>query len=137
MIAKRLTGPVAGSKPRDTASRSGFWAAKRALERFTTYILDGRTRVAKNLSVFREELVADLGGPDVVSKQQMVVINLAVRTHLLLESLDAFIFTMDSPVNKRRRCLYPVVRERQALANALASYMSMLGLERRLSRSKT
>jgi hypothetical protein len=34
-------------------------------------------------------------------------------------------------VNKRRRCLHPVVRERQALADSLARYMGQLGLERR------
>jgi len=34
-------------------------------------------------------------------------------------------------VNARKRALLPVVRERQALADALAGYMSTLGLERK------
>jgi hypothetical protein len=34
-------------------------------------------------------------------------------------------------VNARKRTLLPVVRERQALADALARYLAQLGLERR------
>jgi hypothetical protein len=117
-------------KPRGTTTQPGYWSAKRALERFGTHAIDGRTRVAKALDQFRDELVADLGGPVAVSKQQLVVINLALRTHLLLESLDAFILKMDSPVNKRRRSVYPIVRERMQLSDSLARYMGMLGLER-------
>jgi hypothetical protein len=117
-------------KPRGTTTQLGYWAAKKALRRFSTLALDGRSRVVKALDLFRDELVADLGGPANVSKQQQVIINLALRTHLLLESLDAFIFSMDSPVNKRRRSVYPVIRERQSLADSLARYLAMLGLHR-------
>jgi len=41
------------------------------------------------------------------------------------------------PVNLRKRSLLPVVRERQALADALARYMAMLGLERVAQRVPT
>jgi len=118
-------------KPRGTATQSGYWAAKRALMRFGSYVLDGRSRVAQALDELRTALVNDLGGPEAISKQQDIVIGLALRTHLLLESLDAFIFTMSSPVNKRKRSLYPVVRERQHLADSLAKYMAQLGLAKR------
>ncbi len=33
--------------------------------------------------------------------------------------------------SKRERKLYPIVRQRQALADSLARYMGMLGLDRR------
>jgi hypothetical protein len=99
--------------------------------RFGSYVLDGRSRVSQALDELRTALVNDLGGPEAISKQQDIVIGLALRTHLLLESLDAFIFTMSSPVNKRKRSLYPVVRERQHLADSLAKYMAQLGLEKR------
>jgi anthranilate phosphoribosyltransferase len=38
---------------------------------------------------------------------------------------------MPSLVNRQRRCLHAVVKERQSLADALARYMAQLGLERR------
>jgi len=59
------------------------------------------------------------------------VIELAVRTKLLLDSIDAWLLVQPSLVNARKRALLPVVRERQALADALARYLGQLGLERR------
>jgi hypothetical protein len=81
--------------------------------------------------------VADLGGPDAISKQQEVLITLATRTHFLVESLDAYIFSMKSPVNKQRRSLYPVIRERQGLADSLAKHLTMLGLEKKKPPAKS
>jgi hypothetical protein len=118
-------------KPRGTTTQLGYWAAKKALQRFSTHVIDGRSRVAKALDAFRDELVADLGGPENVSRQQYTIINLALKTNLLLESVDAYILKMDSLVHKRRRALYPIVRERQNLADSLARYMQMLGLAKR------
>jgi hypothetical protein len=50
---------------------------------------------------------------------------------VLLDSIDVWILTRRSLIDQRRRALLPVVRERQALADALACYMALLGLERR------
>jgi hypothetical protein len=118
-------------KPRSTTQRVGYWSAKAALVRFGSHAFDGRTRIAKALDEFHDALLADLGGPDAISKQQEIIITLATRTHFLVESLDAYIFSMKSPVNKQRRCLYPVIRERQSLADSLAKHLAMLGLEKR------
>ena len=118
-------------KPRGTTTQSGYYSAKAALVRFGSYAFDGRTRVAKALNEFRDGLVADLGGPSAISKQQEVLITLATRTHFLVESLDAYVFSMKSPVNKRSRSVYPVIRERQALADSLAKQLAMLGLQKR------
>jgi hypothetical protein len=121
----------------DRRLQSGYWTAKKALSRFGLHCIDGRSSVAKALNELREDLVRDLGGPEAISTQQNAIIGVALRTHLLLESLDAFIFSMNSPVNKRRRSVYPIVRERQALADALARYMAMLGLEKRKPPAKS
>ncbi len=73
----------------------------------------------------------DLGGPDQVSAQQLTVLELATRTKVLLDGIDAWLFEQPSLVNKRERRLFAIVKERQQLADSLARYMSMLGLERR------
>jgi hypothetical protein len=49
----------------------------------------------------------------------------------MLDSIDACLLVQPSLVNMRKRALLPVVKERQQLADALARYMAMLGLERR------
>jgi hypothetical protein len=96
-----------------------------------TRAIDGRTGTGRALLAWRGALVRDLGGEDAVSTQQQGVVDLAVRTKLLLDSIDAWLLGQPSLINRRRRALLPVVRERQALADALARYLAMLGLERR------
>src|SRR6266705_1607157 len=56
---------------------------------------------------------------------------MAVRTKLLVDSVDAYVLAMPSPVNRQRRCLHPVVRERQALVGQLQSLLRDLGLDRK------
>lgn len=126
-----MTNANRRKKPRGTTTQPGYWAAKHALAKFGSHVIDGRSRVAHALDQFRDELVRDLGGPEAISKQQEVIVSLAVRTHLLVHSLDNYILSLNNLVNQRKRCVWPVVRERTQLADALARYMSMLGLERR------
>ena len=66
-----------------------------------------------------------------MSAQQETIIDVAVRTKLLLDSVDAYLLAQQSLVNRRKRALLPVVKERQILADAMARYLGQLGLERR------
>jgi len=91
--------------------------------------IDGRSTVARQLAAWRGDLIRDVGGDP--STQQLAVIELATRTKLLLDSVDGWLLVQPSLVNARKKALLPVVRERQQLADALARYMTQLGLERR------
>ncbi|HLK11092.1 MAG TPA: hypothetical protein VKW76_06910 [Candidatus Binatia bacterium] len=88
-----------------------------------------RTALGRALRAWKADLVRDLGGDP--STQQAAIIDLAVRTKLLLDSIDAWLLVQPSLVNARKRALLPVVRERQSLADALARYLGQLGLERK------
>jgi hypothetical protein len=110
-------------------SRSGFYALKATLRTLGPRVIDRRTTLGKALATWKADLVRDLGGD--VSTQQAAVVDLAVRTKLLLESIDAWLLVQPSLVNARKRALLPVVLQRQQLADALARYMTQLGLERR------
>jgi hypothetical protein len=81
---------------------------------------------------WRHEIIDDLGGRDNISAQQSAIIDLAVKNKLILDSIDRWIFRQPSLIDKRKRALLPVVRERQSIANGLAEYMDRLGLERKL-----
>ena len=109
--------------------RHGLTTLRRTVEALGGRLLDGRTTLAKQLAAWRADLVRDLGSD--VSTQQAAVVDLAVRTKMLLDSIDAWLLVQPSLVNARKRALIPVVKERQALADALARYMGQLGLERR------
>jgi hypothetical protein len=93
--------------------------------------IDARTQLGRALAEWRRDLTEDLGGPETVTTAQAGMIELAVRTKLMLDSVDTFILTMESPVNKRRRAVFPVILQRQSLARDLARFLEALGLERR------
>ena len=104
---------------------------KRAVRELGDRALDGRTSIAKALAEWKAELIDDLGGRQAISTQQIAIIDLAVKTKLMLDSVDAWLLTRPSIVDKRRRAVLPIVRERQQLADALSRYLQVLGLERR------
>ena len=111
--------------------KHGLTTMKAALKHLGKRALDQRTSVAKELESWKREIISDLGGDESVSAQQRAVLELAVRTKLMLDSIDAWLLSQPSLVNKRRRQLYPVVKDRQQLADALARYMGQLGLDRK------
>jgi hypothetical protein len=105
---------------------------KRALRELGRQPIDRRTTLGKALQQWRAQLIADLGGPDVISTQQLAVVDLAVTTKLLIDSIDTWLLKQPTLIYRRKRALFPVVLQRQQLADALARYMAQLGLERRL-----
>ena len=112
-------------------ARHGLHTLKRAVKQLGRRAIDRRTALGKALTQWRQELIADLGGPDLVSTQQLALVDLAVTTKLLIESVDAWLLAQPTLINARKRTLLPVVLQRQQLADALGRYMSQLGLERR------
>ena len=109
--------------------------AKAALEALDgTRHLDRRTWQAQYLAQAEMELVQALGGPDAVSPQQAAICRMAARTQLLLEQVDQYIQAPDGlghPINRGKRALFPVVVQRQGLADALLKQLAAIGLERR------
>jgi hypothetical protein len=94
--------------------------------------IDKRTSAARHLPVWRRDLVADLGGEADLTAAQLALVELAVRTRLYIDHVDAWLMAgRKRLISGRRRALYPVVLQRQQLADRLARYLGMLGLERR------
>lgn len=104
---------------------------KRALKAGGARVLDRRTRVSKALDQWRDELISDLGGSEQISTQQRAIINVAIKTKLLLDSVDAWLLQQPSLINLRKRAVHPVVLQRQQLADSLIRAMVQLGLERK------
>jgi len=72
-----------------------------------------------------------------VSTQELAIVDAAVNTKLLLDSLDAWLLQQSSLINARKRSLYAVVLQWQQLAIARARYMGPLGLKRRAKPSQS
>lgn len=111
--------------------KSGAYKLKAAVKQLGSRAIDRRTKTGRALAAWRTEITADLGGPEALSAQQRAVLDEVVKLKLLLDSIDAWLLTQPSLVNKQKRSLFPVVRERQTLADALVRYLTTLGLERK------
>jgi len=123
---------VTSVKTRRTYTRHGLNALKARVKVRGLGAIDERTAAAQALLAWRRELVADLGGEDSISAQQRALVELAARTRLYVDSLDAWIMEQPSLVNARKRAVHPILLQRQQLADALARYMTQLGLECRV-----
>ena len=111
--------------------KSGAFALKRAVRTLGSRTIDRRTRVGKALAAWSADLAGDLGGIEQLSTQQRAIIEQAATTRLILDSIDGWLAKQPSLIDRRKRALLPVVRERQSLADALVRYLTALGLERR------
>ena len=118
-------------------SRHGLTVLKGAVKGLGGRVIDRRTTLGKALAQWRTELINDLGGPGAVSTQEAAVVDLAVRTKLLLDSIDAWLLTRRSLINVKQRALLPAILQRQQLADGLARYLSQLGLKRRKPPAKS
>jgi len=123
-----------GGAPRGNgnARTHALFSMKRLLKERGMAAIDGRSAVGRALSQWRSDLVRDLGGEDTISTQQQALVGLAVKSKLLLDSVDTWLLTQPCLVNRRKKSLLPVVRERQQLADGLARYLTTLGLEKRV-----
>jgi hypothetical protein len=125
---KRARGAPFGNTNGET---SGLSKLKDTMKRLGSRAIDRRTSTGKALAQWRNDLVDDLGGDDTISTQQSCLIDLAVKSKLMLDSIDAWILSRPTLVNSRKKTLLPVVIQRQTLADGLARYLGQLGLERR------
>jgi hypothetical protein len=107
---------------------SGLYSLKRAVNILGGRYIDKRYRVGRAMAKWKDDITRDLGGN--LSTQKAEIVELAAKQKLLLDSVDAWLLTQKSLVNGRKRALLPVVRERQALADSLARFLTQLGLER-------
>ncbi len=122
------------AKPR---SRHGLNALMARVKVRGLAAIDGRTVAARALLDWRTDLVADLGGEAAISAQQRALVEVATRSKLYIDHLDAFLMEQQSLVNARRKAVLPVLRERQTLADSLARILAQLGLERRHAPAKS
>jgi hypothetical protein len=126
-----------GMNERRSYSRHGLNPLKTKVKVAGLTALDRRTVAARALLHWRSDLIADLGGEQTVSAQQMALVEIASRTKLYVDHLDAFLMDPRSLVNAKKKAALPVLRERQALADSLARILSQLGLERRQAPPKS
>jgi hypothetical protein len=85
---------------------------------------------AQALFAWRGELLNALGGPDNVSPQKAALVETCVRTRLFIDHVDAFLLEQHSLINRKKKTMIPILRERTQLCDSLTKTLCHLGLER-------
>ncbi len=111
-------------------TRHGLVALKARVAVRGLHAIDMRTAAAQALVAWRNELLAALGGVENVSPQKMVLVDAVTRTRLYIDHVDGFLMSQPSLLNKRKKALLPVLRERQQLVDSLSRLLAQIGLER-------
>jgi hypothetical protein len=72
--------------------KSGLYTLKKAVMTLGSRALPPKsTALGRALHDLRASLIVDLGGEDAVSTQRLALVDLAVRTKLLVDSVDAYV----------------------------------------------
>jgi hypothetical protein len=121
---------ISALRGRPKATRHGMYATMAKVKLSGLASIDRRSSGARALLEWRDQLCADLGGLENLSAQRIVLVDLACRTKALVDHVDAYLLSLDSVVNKRRRALFPIAMQRQTLAESLARILNQLGLDR-------
>jgi hypothetical protein len=90
-------------------------------------------RRSEDRAVFatQQAIELDLGGSDAISSQRKVILDGIGRKLRDLFKIEAYLAGLKSIVNKRRRCLFPIVLEKHRLLESVRRDLESIGLERR------
>ena len=124
----------AASKGKRKNQRSGYYRLKGAVDealRRGLNVLDCSTPGGRALAQWRDSLIADLGGREALTAQQLALVEITTRDKLVLDSVDYWLTRAPALVNRRKRALFPIVTQRAQLADSLTRRLLALGLGRR------
>ncbi len=80
---------------RDNGQKThGLYQARRLLNEWGRLAIDGRSELGRSLARWTDAIVADLGGEEAISAQQATVIEMAVRTKILIDGVDSYLLTL-------------------------------------------
>lgn len=125
------TPAVSSVKPNRTRQKHGLTNTVRGRYKADLSQIDGRSILSRTIQEWQGELVASLGGREVLSAQQIIMIDMVVKDRLAIESIETWLAGQPPLVNKRRRSLYPVVQQLSQLKDGMTRRLIALGLERR------
>lgn len=114
--------------PRQT---HGLKSLKRAIRTLGKRAIDKRTRAGKHHALLQNVLIDALGGTEQLTPQKRVLLDEAVLTKLMLDSVNAWIVAQPTLINKRNKTIIAAVKDRSSLVSVLRTLLGDLGLERK------
>lgn len=88
----------------------------------------------------RDVLIEEMGGADVVQPSVLALIDMAIRTKMLVDTVDALLIEIGARIiNRRKKIAYPLLKQRSELAaeytnqlRTLREFKTATDIERRL-----
>jgi hypothetical protein len=124
-----MTPAPVRSASRRAYQKTGVFALKRALKRRGLAALAGRSSLARSVAEWRDTYAHDLGGD--LSTGERTLLDAACGHVAMLTVIDGTLGAHPEwIVNRRKRCLAPLVKERLAVVSSLKDLLVTLGLKR-------
>jgi hypothetical protein len=115
------------------SQQHGLTPALNAIKKKGLNALDKRSKLALGMKKLRAEMMSDLGGEETLSAGQRKLIEDCVKKMVMLESIDAWLFSQPwALINKRSASLRPIVLQRATLSDSLLRCLRELGLEKKV-----
>ena len=113
------------------AYRSYISTMKKAVAKYGTRAVDGRSKMAYQLRAWRKDVIDTLGGYDNVTPQELAIVEMASMNRMIICSIDAWILSHPTLIRKDQS-LMPAILQRQQLGNGLRDDLKAIGLHRRV-----
>src|SRR5262249_2856342 len=116
--------------------KTGWRGLKRAVAVRGLNALDGRSAAVRLVREWQAAITADLGGPEQLSAQKRALIDILSRSPLVLNHIDSFMMEQRSLINRKRKAIIPIVRDRQVIVDGIARLVAQIGsdkVEKRVS----
>jgi hypothetical protein len=131
-----MTNTEATKKPKRYCTKREVTTLKKAVRVLGGRAIDRRTALGRALKDWRHSIIQDPGGVNQTSTQQRQVIDLAVKTKLFLDSIDAYLINQlswdGSTVEEHQSSFFVVLRN---INRMLADYrLRRQGILKRLKR---
>jgi hypothetical protein len=94
---------------------------------------DALTPVERGARRWRAEILHDLGGPEAVPAAKLALVEAALGTKIVLDSLDRYLFELadlGGLVNRRNRRACSIIADRMRVADSLTRQLTAVGLDR-------
>jgi hypothetical protein len=122
-----------GAQPGNrNARRHGLYAIRRSVAELCPD--DHDSELARGMAAVRQELADELGGLPSLSAQTILVLDEIARVKVYRDTVDEYLFEMKlgAIIDRRKRSLKPIVRERVRLGETLVKHLALIGLERKV-----
>lgn len=112
--------------------KHGHTLLKRAARELGKKALDQRTRQAKQLASIQRGLVTALGGPEAVTPQEQILIQLIANKIQRWKPVAVWAQeNAEKLLNRRNKTMVPVEKELDRMENSIAQNLEKIGLGRR------